>query len=34
MPSASYGGSSLIILFLVIGVVESVLMRQRKQEFG
>ncbi|CUS03328.2 Rod shape-determining protein RodA [Candidatus Promineifilum breve] len=34
LPFVSYGGSSLITLFLAIGVVESVLMRQRKQEFG
>jgi len=34
LPFVSYGGSSLITLFLAIGVVQSVLMRQRKQEFG
>lgn len=34
LPFVSYGGSSLITLFLAIGVVESVLMRQKKQEFG
>ncbi len=34
LPFVSYGGSSLITLFIAIGVVESVLMRQRKQEFG
>ena len=34
LPFVSYGGSSLITLFLAIGVVESVQMRQRKQEFG
>ncbi len=34
LPFVSYGGSSLITLFLAIGIVESVLMRQRKQEFG
>ena len=34
LPFVSYGGSSLITLFLAVGVVESVLMRQRKQEFG
>ncbi len=34
LPFVSYGGSSLVTLFLAIGVVESVLMRQRKQEFG
>jgi cell division protein FtsW (lipid II flippase) len=30
----SYGGSSLLTLFMAIGVVESVRMRHRKQEFG
>ncbi len=34
LPFVSYGGSSLMTLFLAIGVVQSVLMRQRKQEFG
>lgn len=34
LPFVSYGGSSLVTLFLAIGFVESVLMRQRKQEFG
>ncbi|MFL7838459.1 MAG: FtsW/RodA/SpoVE family cell cycle protein [Candidatus Promineifilaceae bacterium] len=34
LPFVSYGGSSLVTLFLAIGMVESVLMRQRKQEFG
>jgi len=34
LPFVSYGGSSLVTLFLAIGVVESVLMRQKKQEFG
>jgi rod shape determining protein RodA len=34
LPFVSYGGSSLVTLFLAIGIVESVLMRQRKQEFG
>lgn len=34
LPFVSYGGSSLITLFLAIGIVQSVLMRQRKQEFG
>ncbi|HEX6387398.1 MAG TPA: FtsW/RodA/SpoVE family cell cycle protein [Anaerolineae bacterium] len=33
-PFVSYGGSSLITLFIGIGVVESILMRHRKQEFG
>lgn len=33
-PFVSYGGSSLITLFIAIGVVQSVLMRHRKQEFG
>lgn len=34
LPFVSYGGSSLITLFMAIGVVQSVLMRHRKQEFG
>ncbi|MCA9970493.1 MAG: rod shape-determining protein RodA [Anaerolineales bacterium] len=34
LPFVSYGGSSLTTLFLAIGVVQSVLMRHRKQEFG
>ena len=34
LPFVSYGGSSLITLFLAIGLVESVLMRQHKQDFG
>lgn len=34
LPFVSYGGSSLVTLFLAVGVVQSVLMRQRKQEFG
>jgi rod shape determining protein RodA len=34
LPFVSYGGSSLITLFLAIGVVQSVLMRHRRQEFG
>lgn len=34
LPFVSYGGSSLVTLFISIGVVQSVLMRQRKQEFG
>jgi rod shape determining protein RodA len=33
-PFVSYGGSSLITLFMGIGIVQSVLMRHRKQEFG
>jgi rod shape determining protein RodA len=33
-PFVSYGGSSLITLYMAIGVVQSVLMRHRKQEFG
>ena len=34
LPFVSYGGSSLITLFMAIGIVQSVLMRHRKQEFG
>lgn len=34
LPFVSYGGSALITLFLGIGLVQSVLMRHRKQEFG
>jgi rod shape determining protein RodA len=34
LPFVSYGGSSLVTLFLGIGIVQSVLMRHRKQEFG
>jgi rod shape determining protein RodA len=34
LPFVSYGGSSLITLFISIGIVQSVLMRHRKQEFG
>ena len=34
LPFVSYGGSSLVTLYLAIGVVQSVLMRHRKQEFG
>lgn len=34
LPFVSYGGSSLVTLFLAIGIVQSILMRQRKQEFG
>ncbi|MDJ0755939.1 MAG: FtsW/RodA/SpoVE family cell cycle protein [Ardenticatenaceae bacterium] len=34
LPFVSYGGSSLVTLFLAIGVVQSVRMRHRKQEFG
>lgn len=33
-PFVSYGGSSLLTLFMAIGVVESVRMRHRRQEFG
>ena len=33
-PFVSYGGSSLLTLYIGIGVVQSVLMRHRKQEFG
>jgi len=34
LPFVSYGGSSLITLFMAIGIVQSILMRHRKQEFG
>jgi rod shape determining protein RodA len=34
LPFVSYGGSSLTTLFIAIGLVQSVLMRHRKQEFG
>jgi rod shape determining protein RodA len=34
LPFVSYGGSSLITLYMGIGVVQSVLMRHRKLEFG
>jgi rod shape determining protein RodA len=34
LPFVSYGGSSLVTLYMGIGVVQSVLMRHRKQEFG
>jgi rod shape determining protein RodA len=34
LPFVSYGGSSLVTLFLAVGVVQSVRMRHRKQEFG
>jgi rod shape determining protein RodA len=34
LPFVSYGGSSLLTLFMGVGVVQSVLMRHRKQEFG
>jgi rod shape determining protein RodA len=34
LPFVSYGGSSLTTLFIGIGLVQSVLMRHRKQEFG
>ena len=34
LPFVSYGGSSLVTLFMAVGVVQSVLMRHRKQEFG
>jgi rod shape determining protein RodA len=33
-PFVSYGGSSLITLYMSVGVVQSILMRHRKQEFG
>lgn len=34
LPFVSYGGSSLVTLFVAIGVVQSIRMRHRKQEFG
>lgn len=34
LPFVSYGGSSLVTLYVAIGVVQSVLMRHRKQEYG
>ena len=34
LPFVSYGGSSLITLYMGVGVVQSVLMRHRKQAFG
>jgi rod shape determining protein RodA len=34
LPFVSYGGSSLVTAFMAIGVVQSVRMRHRKQEFG
>jgi rod shape determining protein RodA len=34
LPFVSYGGSSLVTLYMGIGVVQSVRMRHRKQEFG
>ncbi|MGB3716090.1 MAG: FtsW/RodA/SpoVE family cell cycle protein [Candidatus Promineifilaceae bacterium] len=34
LPFVSYGGSSLLTLYIGVGVVQSVLMRHRKQEFG
>ena len=34
LPFISYGGSALLSLYLGIGVVQSVLMRHRRQEFG
>jgi rod shape determining protein RodA len=34
LPFVSYGGSSLTTLFIAIGLVQSVLMRHRKQDFG
>ncbi|RMG95581.1 MAG: rod shape-determining protein RodA [Chloroflexi bacterium] len=34
LPFVSYGGSSLITLFIGIGIVQSILMRHRKQDFA
>lgn len=34
LPFVSYGGSSLVTLYIAIGFVQSILMRHRKQEFG
>jgi rod shape determining protein RodA len=33
LPFVSYGGSSLITLFIAIGLVESVLLRHKSLEF-
>ena len=34
LPFVSYGGSSLVTLYMAIGIVQSILMRHRKQAFG
>ncbi len=34
LPFVSYGGSSLLTLYIGIGIVQSVSLRQRKQAFG
>jgi rod shape determining protein RodA len=34
LPFVSYGGSALVTVYMALGVVQSVLMRHRKQEFG
>lgn len=34
LPFVSYGGSALLSLYIGIGIVQSVLMRHRKQDFG
>jgi rod shape determining protein RodA len=34
LPFVSYGGSALVTVYMAVGVVQSVLMRHRKQEFG
>ena len=34
LPFVSYGGSALLSLYIGIGLVQSVLMRHRKQAFG
>jgi rod shape determining protein RodA len=34
LPFVSYGGSSLLTWFITIGLVQSIRMRHRKQEFG